>query len=141
MHHPIVILQEQRLTVHQPVVVGKHSPYHFPVLIGDAVKLVFLHLCMMTDDFRSNLKTHCTIFTWFEVFMRTNGECFACLRHLKGRVHADALVTTHLLGIHATHAGADHHIRHYIHAQASQKRQSLGWINRNVGCDDIEIRQ
>ena len=103
------------ISIYLLVVVSKHSPYLLAVFFSNPVKLTFLHLRMVADDFRSNLEMGGAILSRLEVFMCANREHLALLRHLESGIHTDSVIATHLLRIHASHAGADNNIRHFVH--------------------------
>ena len=141
MYNLIVMFPKNSLSIYQPVIIGKESPHLFAVFIGYSIKLTFFHLGMMADDFRSYLKMRRTILTGFEIFVCTYAEHLALLRHLKGRVDAYPLITTHLLSIHTAHTRTYDHIGHFIHAQPPEERQCFGRIDRNVRSDYVKLRQ
>ena len=49
----------------------------------------------------------CAILSRLEVLMCANREHLALRRHLESGIHTDSVIATHLLRIHASHAGAD----------------------------------
>ena len=73
--------------------------------------------------------------------MCANREHLALLRHLESGIYTDSVISTHLLRIHASHAGADNNIRHFVHTQSSQEGQSLCRVNGYVGSNDIKVWQ
>ena len=66
MNHIFVMLEEDVLAVHRGVVVSEEAIDIHSVLVGDAVKLVSLHLGEMLDDFGRDDEGLCTIFARVE---------------------------------------------------------------------------
>lgn len=65
-------------SIHLLVIVGKQPPNLLAVFFGNSIKLMFLHLRMVTNNLWGNLK--------------------------KSWIHTDSVISTHLLRIHTSHA-------------------------------------
>ena len=98
----IVIMPEERLfTIHLSVIVTKHTPYSLLVSKRNTVKLVFFHFGKMPDDVFGDNKLFLSVKSWLEELEFIDLQYFTCLRHEEGRINTDAVVTEHLLGVHA----------------------------------------
>lgn len=136
-----VMFQEGALAVDLIVVAAEQAPHVVAVPVGDAVKLMLLHLGEVSDDFGRYAELGGAVLTGIEEIECTRLQHMGILGHEECRIHADALETEHLLAIHAAHAGPGNDVGLGIDTQVMQQWQGLGRIYWYVGRNDFKIGQ
>ena len=123
------------------VVHAEESKAEFFVGFGDAIELMAFHGAEVLQNFVRHLEFFLMILSPVQPFERAGVKHLAQRTHLKGRIYADAQHTSHLLGIHSSHARADDDVRLFFLHQFGQKRQGFVRVQRNVGRNDLARRK
>ena len=110
MNYILIVLQKDVLAIDCGVVVSKKAIDIHTVFIGNAIKLVRLHLSEMLDDFGCDSESSFSILPRIEELKGAFIQNIFMLGQIERRINANTPKSMHLLSIHSTHTGANNHI-------------------------------
>ncbi len=110
VNHVFIVFAKDILAIDCGVVVCKKAIDILTIFIGNAVKLVRLHLSEMLDDFGCDSESSFSILPRIEELKGAFIQNIFMLGQVERRVDTDAIEAPHLLSIHSTHTGANNHI-------------------------------
>ena len=128
-----IVLMEEVIGVHNGVMNAKEAVAVLAVPVGDVLPLLALHLVVMLDDVTRDAKRLLPVLASVEELMLTRAQGAAHGGHVQGWIDADAHEAAHLLGIHASHAGADDDVGLLIGTELLQIGQGIHRVNGDVG--------
>ena len=127
-----IILAKEIVGVDCGVVDAEESPARLLLLWCDILKLESLHLVKVLNDVASDAEGFLIVFSTVEKLMLPCVEHFAKFRHVECRIYANPLEITHLVSVHATHAGADNEVGLLLLAELLEERQAFRRVNGYV---------
>ena len=136
-----VMLAKEVVGVDGRVVDTKESPAGLLLFGCDVLKLEALHLVEVLDGVARDTESLLIVFPAIEKLVFACTQDLAQFRHVERRIDTKPFEVTHLLSVHASHAGADDEVGLFLLAEFFKEGQGFRWVNGYVWCHYVCLRQ
>ena len=135
-----IVFTEHVVGVYRGVFIAKETIDTLLLFRGDAFKALLRLLLILLDEGLVDVKLLYPVLSWV---LKLLGARHAVsphrFAHLHSRIDTDTVVATQLLGIHATHGGADDQVGLLLLANVTQQGDGLLGMNGDVGSYDTGL--
>ena len=126
--------------IHQIVLVAKETIDTPLVLWGNSCETLFGNLFVSFDECLVNIEFLDAVQSGIlKLLCSSHTMCLHRFSYLQGRIDADAVETTQLFCVHATHRGADNQVGLLLLTNSVKQRNGLVGLNRQVGSQHAGI--